>query len=38
MYESCDQTHNQNERRVEKDWITETPGNAGQHFIIMKPL
>ena len=38
MYESCDQIHNQNKRRAEKDGIAETPVIAGQLFIISKPL
>jgi len=35
MYGSRDQTHNHNERRVEKDRIAEIPVIAGQHFITV---
>ena len=35
MYGLRDQTHNHNERRVEKDRIAEMPVMAGQHFITV---
>jgi len=33
MYGSCDQTHDQNERRAEKERITEMPVITGQCYI-----